>query len=168
MIFTSYGQPANNYGAEEIQPQGGVPLRRSPPPCCVGSSYLTPTMPNGRRRPYRLPFALEDGDHIRLARTVVSQWRVFTKRKILRRTLALSGIRNFLADNTDDCLARTILAFVVQFQVKHTRQHVFEDNPHKESRQRAIRYFRERARQHEFRTRQSARSGPGNPRVRMD
>ena len=158
-----------------------------PPPRCVGSSYFTLTMPNGRRRPYRLPFALEgtpsspSPDHTsdseetshhktkfrRLARTVVFLWRVFTKRKILRRTLALSGIRNFLAGNTDDCLARTILAFVVQFQVKHTRQHVFEDNPHKESRQRAIRYFRERARQHEFRTRQSARSGPGNPRVRM-
>ena len=99
-------------------------------------------MPNERRRPYRLPFALEDGDHIRLARTVVSQWRVFTKRKILRRTLALSGIGNFLADNTDDCLARTILAFVVQFQVK--QQQVFENNPHKESRQRAIQYFLER------------------------
>ena len=162
MIFTSYGQPANNYGAEEIQPQGGVPPRRSPPPRCVGSSYFTLTMPNGRRRPYRLPFALEgtpsspSPDHTsdseetnhhktkyrRLARTVISQWKDFTKRKLLRRTLALSGVRNFLANYTDDYLARTILAFVVQFQVK--QQQVFENNPHKESRQRAIQYFLER------------------------
>ena len=71
-----------------------------PPPRCVDSSYFTLTMPNGRRRPYRLPFALEgtpsspSPDHTsdseetshhktkfrRLARTVVSQWRDFTKR----------------------------------------------------------------------------------------
>ena len=132
-----------------------------PPPRCVGSSYFTLTMPNGRRRPYRLPFALEgtpsspSPDHTsdseetshhktkfrRLARTVVSQWKDFTKRKLLRRTLALSGVRNFLANHTDDCLARTILAFVVQF---HKKQQVFENNPHKESRQRAIQYFLER------------------------
>ena len=128
-------------------------LTQQPPPSPFRLKE-PPNMPNERRKPYRPPFLLEDGDHIRLARTVVFLWRLFTKRKILRRSLALSGIRNFLADNTDDCLARTILALVVQFQVKHTRRQAFEDNPHKESRQRAIRYFRERTRQHEFRTRQ--------------
>ena len=76
----------------------------------------------------------------RLARTAIARWRKFVRQRRLQRTLALAKVRNFLADCTDDYLASTILAFV-RFQVKPPQ--VFENNPGKESRQRAIEYFRE-------------------------
>ena len=75
----------------------------------------------------------------RIARGVCWLWKDFTSRKIQRRALALSGIRKCLGNHTDEQLANTILAFVVEFQPP--QQRVFETNPHKESRRRAIQYF---------------------------
>ena len=78
----------------------------------------------------------------RIARGVCWLWKDFTYRRIQRRALALSGIRKCLGDHTDEQLANTILAFVVEFQP--AQQRVFEINPHKESRIRAIQYFIQR------------------------
>ena len=75
----------------------------------------------------------------RIARGVCWLWKDFTYRRIQRRALALSGIRKCLGNHTDEQLANTILAFVVEFQP--AQQRVFETNPHKESRIRAIQYF---------------------------
>ena len=78
----------------------------------------------------------------RIARGVCWLWKDFTYRRIQRRALALSGIRKCLGDHMDEQLANTILAFVVEFQP--AQQRVFEINPHKESRIRAIQYFIQR------------------------
>ena len=75
----------------------------------------------------------------RIARGIVWLWKDFTARKIQRRALALSGIKKHLGHYTDEQLANTILAFVVEFQPP--QQRVFETNPHKESRIRAIQYL---------------------------
>ena len=75
----------------------------------------------------------------RIARGIVWLWKDFTARKIQRRALALSSIKKHLGCCTDEQLANTILAFVVEFQPP--QQRVFENNPHKESRRRAIQYF---------------------------
>ena len=120
---------------------------------------LTIAMLNGARWAYRFPFDFEDfhtsvspprgldsvgasqrrARNRRIARGVFWLWKDFTSKKIQRRALALSGIRNCLVKHTDEQLANTILAFVVEFQPP--QQRVFETNPHKESRRRAIQYF---------------------------
>ena len=67
-----------------------------------------------------------------IARDVVCRWKDFTTKKVQRRALALSGIRNCLLKRTDEQLTTAILVFVVEFQPP--QQQTFEANPHKESR----------------------------------
>ena len=90
-------------------------------------------MPNGARIPYRMVAAVDEvllslspihtsdseetyrhkRKYRRLARWVLSRWKDFTNRKILRRTLAVAAVEAFLSRHTDAWLFKEILSFLV-------------------------------------------------------